>query len=188
MRLASTILRVWQLERFLGACVLFGIVLRAFPEPVDVPGRQGGVEWVLHPIAPLLLASMLPSSLARCGEYMEVLSGKFGPRGRTIIILGASATLLGATTAMTGVFIWQSARNSALSIGLACVCSIILPATMRWVPLVVLAITVWLLGVPPPGDAPPMWAVVLSPGTSVFAAAVCVTVAAVGIGWYIARS
>lgn len=177
---------MWHLDRFIGGCLICGLLLRAFPDPVDVPGRQGGVEWVLYPVVPLILASLLPQSLVRCRENMELLSGRFGVVGRTFMAVGVAVSLIATTTVVTGVWLWQNVRNAAAAVGLACLC-VMLPAAVRWVPPVLLAIVVWLVGVPSPGLEPPEWAMVLSASTSVVSAVVCTGVAAVGIGVFVAR-
>ena len=57
-------------------------------------------------------------------------------------------------------------RNCGLTVGIALLSVYAVPAALGWAPVVLLGVVTWLIGVPPPGELPPAWALLLAPGSS----------------------
>ena len=177
--------RTWRLQLLLIAAVLTAIVLRCFPRPIEVPGRSGGVEWVLVPVMPAVLASLLPALVRRAFLPLERVSCRFGAIGRLAIVATATGVCGAAVAGGVGGIRLVDVRNCGLAVGIALLSVYLVPTPLGWSPVVLLGVVTWLIGVPSPGESAPSWALLLAPASSKFSLSVCVAVFAVATATFL---
>jgi hypothetical protein len=185
--LTLAIVRVWRILGLVVAGALVGAVARWLPQPVEVPGRTGGVEWVLTPVLPTLVALAAWASFQAVHHPLERTSAR--PLRQRQAVVVAMALGIGCAAALAGVG-WSATaavvvRNLVLLVGLAAGASVLLPAGIGWIVVALPSAACWLLGAPPPGLEPPAWAVLLQPAGSVQAWAIAGLVAAAGATAYL---
>jgi hypothetical protein len=179
---------VWRIDWLIIAAVAGALLLRCFPRPIEVPGRNGGVEWVLVPVAPVALASLVPTIVSRTWLPLERISGRFDHRGRVGLVVTMMAICTAAIAAGVGEVRRADVRNCALAISVSLVAVHVVPAALSWAPVLGVGIVTWLVGVPGPGQAPPGWAVLLAPGASQQAMWITVGAAAVAVVLFVVRT
>jgi hypothetical protein len=157
---------VWRLQLLVIAAIAGGIVVRCFPRPIDVPGRSGGVEWVVVPVVPAAIASLVPVLVRRVFLPLERISGRFDATGRLAIVAVVLGTCLTPVALGVGALRLVDVRNCGLAVGVALLSIYLVPAALGWAPIILLALVTWLIGVPAPGVAPPAWALLLAPASS----------------------
>jgi hypothetical protein len=163
-------------------------VLRSFPRPIDVPGRSGGIEWILAPVLPAAIAALVPPLLRRTYQPMERLSGRVATVGRLsllglLFVVSFSSIVLGV-----GAIRFADGRNCALALAVAVLSMHTVPVMLSWTPVVGFGIVTWLLGVPPSGENPPTWAVLLQPGSSVDALVTTIVLSVAAVAVFVART
>lgn len=151
--------------------------------PVPVPAA-GGVESLLWPLLPVLVTLGVPGVLGSAYDDMERASS----RRLVLLRLGAltcCAVVLGAVAMLATRFdervVW---RNSALLLGLAIAATRLLPRSLRWQPLVLVPMAMWLLGTDEHRRIRP-WDLLLLPGGSAMPAVVAAAVLAAGVTSYL---
>jgi hypothetical protein len=164
--------RAWGGRQLAAGLALMAAMWVLPGSPVPVPGR-GGIEAVVWPLAPTIVAAILAVVAAPATRDLELAAGRpiqlvkggfvvAGLAGCAIAsMVAVVATPLGST------IIW---RNDALLVGLALGSAALLRPTMSWAPPVLLSIVTWLLGPKLGGDVE-RWAVLLHPADSWPAAA-----------------
>jgi hypothetical protein len=186
--LTLAIVRVWRVPGLVLAGALVGAVARWLPRPVEVPGRTGGVEWVLTPVLPTLVALAAWASFQAVHHPLERMSARPLHQRQAAILVAALAA--GCVAALVGVG-WSATaavmvRNQLLLVGFAAGATVLLPAGVGWIVVALPSAACWLLGAPPPGHEPPAWAVLLQPAGSAPAWVVAGLVAAAGATAYLA--
>lgn len=175
--------------RALGASTLVaGVLLTAVAsllvpsDPVEVIGRRG-VQAVLWPLLPTILAACVPASAAWAFRDLE----RAAPKSRrwlaalhlSLVAVGVVAVVVVVPSQQQGVVL----RNSVLLVGLAVISVRLLSPDVAWLPPVLVAAVTWLFGTEVGGSAK-SWAYLLSDGdhspATVLAAVVGVAAAA---GW-----
>jgi hypothetical protein len=179
--LAVAVGRAWRVQPVVVGMVATIVLLRCHPRPIDVPGRAGGVEWVLAPVVPSALAALMPSIVRRAHMPLERTSGRFELVGRLVVAAAAWVACVVPVAVGVGELRLVDVRNAALLTGLALVAVACAPPALAWAPSLALGVVTWLIGVPPPGAAPPEWAVLLASRGSSAAMAVSVAVAISGV-------
>lgn len=180
--------RVWGVRRLALAAAAMAVVWRAFPDPVSVPGRDVGVEWVLAPLVPVLLALLVPGAAEVAHTDLERAATRPAWRRRAGMVGMALALLVAAARVGTSTGEWVTyTRNGALLVGLGLLATVLLPRAVRWFPALAFATGSWLLGAVPPWEMPPDWAVLLHPAGSTGAALAAAAILAAGTLAYVAR-
>ncbi|MCB1039911.1 MAG: hypothetical protein KDA94_10335 [Acidimicrobiales bacterium] len=189
MRVLRAIVRVWRIRGLVGAGLVVAATARWLPTPLDVPGRSGGVEWVLTPILPTIvaLAGWACFGVAH-SEFERVTAQPVVIRRAAAVTMAIS---IGVVAVVLGVGIGGAAvvgiRNLFLLVGLAQASISVAPNTAGWAMVVIPSAVCWLVGAPVPGAAPPGWAVLLHPSSSFAATVAAVAAFVVGSALYLAR-
>ncbi len=138
--------RCWGLRPLLvlGAATVVGWYV--VPEgPVPVPAG-GGVESLLWPLLPLLVTLGVPGVLGSAYGDLERGSSRppillrLGALTCCTVVVSAVAVL---DTRFDDRVVW---RNTAFLLGLAILATSLLPRALRWQPLVLVPMAMWLLG------------------------------------------
>jgi hypothetical protein len=147
--------------------------------PVEVIGRTG-VEAILWPLSPVLLAAVVPASTAWRGRPLERTArrGLLPLAGRHLLALGVAAGAVALTVPDDQLTV--TARNLAGLVGLALLGARVLAIEVAWSPLVLLGAVTWLFGTEAGGRARP-WALLLAEPRHTPAAAVAAGVLAAGV-------
>lgn len=178
--------RAWGLKPM--AKALAGVVLLsvAWRGPLTVPGRQDVAE-LIWPLAPCLLAIVVPAAAARAHTDQERCAPRSGPLRRLEFVgaLVATALALASGLAVLHSFVIV-ARNSLLLCGMALAATVLLPPSTRWIPPSFIPIVMWLLGARSAGQDPAGWAVLLHDPASLPAACVAAAIFIAGAGLYVA--
>lgn len=165
--------------------MVVAIALRCVPRPVSIPGRTGGVEWVLVPVAPAFLCGLVPAIVLRASMPLERVSGRFAASGRTaLVVIGVMLTSASVAVGVGHVRL-ADVRNCAFTVGVALVSSRVTPPALAWAPVVLVGVTNWLLGAPLPGEQPPAWAVLLQSASSTASLWVASAVLALGAAVFV---
>jgi hypothetical protein len=179
---------VWRIAWLIGVAVAVALLVRCFPRPIEVPGRNGGVEWVLVPVAPVVLASLVPMIVSRTWHSLERISGRFDTRGRAGLVVTVMAVCTTAIAVGVGDVRRADLRNCLLAISISLLAVHVVPAALSWAPVLGFGIVTWLVGVPGPGQAPPRWAVLLAPGDSRSAMSITVGTIVVAVIVFVVRT
>lgn len=180
--------RVWGVRRLAVAAGAMAVVWRAFPDPVNVPGRDVGVEWVLAPLVPVLMALLVPGAAEVAHTDLERAAARLAWRRRLGVSAAAMVLLTAAARVGTSTGEWVTyTRNGALLLGLGLLATVLVPRAVRWFPALAFATGSWLLGAVPPWELPPAWAVLLHPAGSPGAALTAAAVLAAGVLVYVAK-
>jgi hypothetical protein len=149
--------------------------------PVPVPAG-GGVESLLWPLLPLLAALGVPGVLGAAFGDLERTSCRpaallrLGSLACCSVVLALDAVL---ATPFDERVVW---RNTAFLFGLAILATRLVPRPMRWQPLVLVPLVMWLLGSDEHRRIRP-WNLLLLPGDRLLPALVAgATLAAAALG------
>lgn len=176
--------------RGLGAAPLVaGVVLavalaRMLPQrPVVVLGRDGVVS-VVWPLAPAVLAAMVPAATAFGSRWLERTTGRtrVGLRLRSIGLSGLASGVMIAGSPLDPAI---TARSVAVLLGVAYLAVAVLPSAVAWVPIVLYPMACWLLGTRANEDHA-AWAVPLRPIEDPAAQRSAVALAVLAVGTYLA--
>ena len=180
---------LWARCWALGSLLLLAVVTAAgwyvVPRgPVAVPAA-GGVESLLWPLLPVLVTLGVPGVLASTYGDLERASSR-RPVLLRLRALACCTVVVGAAAALNTRFdprvVW---RNTGLLLGLAILASCLLPRAVRWQPLVLVPMAMWLLGTDEHRRLRP-WNVLLLPGDRAMPAVVAAVVLAAGVAAYLA--
>lgn len=178
-RTGVLISRAWGF-RPLGLGLAGAVVLSsAWQGPVSIPVRQDVAE-VVWPLAPCLFALVIPGVASRAHTDQERCAPRSGWLRRAAFVAAlATAVLLSA--GLLAVFhpFEVVLRNGLMLVGLALAGTVVLPDSVRWIPVSFFPIVTWLLGARSAGQPPAGWAVLLhAPGSAPasWAAAGCLLV------------
>jgi hypothetical protein len=151
--------------------------------PIPVPAG-GGVESLLWPLLPVLVALGVPGVLGSAYGDLERASSR-RPVLLRLAALAGCALVVAAAAALDTRFddrvVW---RNAALLLGLAAMTTRLLPRALRWQPLLLVPMAMWLLGTDEQRRIRP-WAVLLLPGDTMPSTVVAAAVFAAGIATYL---
>lgn len=162
-----------------GTAATVGAGALAPDRPVEVIGRVG-VEAVLWPLVPVLLAVVVPASTAWRARALERVArrGHATLAGRHLgLVLASGLVVVASVPVDQRVLV---ARNVLGLVGLALVGVRVLSVELAWVPLVGLAATTWLFGTRL-GGVPRPWALLLAEPGHRWAWAVAVVAASSGV-------
>ena len=184
IRWALTWCRCWSLGPLLATGMVATAGWFVIPEgPVPVPAG-GGVESLLWPLLPALVALAIPTLLGTADFELELLTAR-SPLLLRLRALGCCALVLacvaGAGIRFDPAVVW---RNTAILGGVAFLAAATLPRGSAWQPLVLLPLACWLLGTDAHRQVRP-WAILLAPGTSTTAAMAAPVLVGLGIGCYL---
>jgi hypothetical protein len=178
--------RAWGLKPM--AKALAGVVLLsvAWRGPLTVPGRRDVAE-LIWPLAPCLLALVVPAAAARSHNDQERCAPRSGPQRRLAFVgvLVVTAVALASGLGVLHSFV-VVARNTLLLCGIALAGTVLLPPSTRWIAPSFIPIVMWLLGARSAGQEPAGWAVLLQDAGSAAAAVAALACFAVGAGLYVA--
>jgi hypothetical protein len=185
-RTALLVARAWGVKPMAKALVGVVVLSAAWRGPLTVPGRRDVAE-MIWPLAPCLLAIVVPAAAARAHSDQERCAPRSGLMRRVAFvgILVATAIALAAGLGILHSFV-VIARNSLFLCGLGLAASVLLPLSTRWIPASFIPIVMWLLGARSTGQDPAGWAILLHDGRSAPAAVAAALCFAVGAVLYIA--
>jgi hypothetical protein len=135
----------------------------------------------LVPVAPVVLASLVPMIVSRTWLPLERISGRFDQRGRGALTVTLMALCTAAIAVGVGEVRRADVRNCAVAISISLLAAHVVPAALSWAPVLGLGIVTWLVGVPDPGQPPPVWAMLLAPGCSRSAMSIAVGTTVVAV-------
>jgi hypothetical protein len=175
--------RCWSVPALLGLCALAAACWVLVPgAPVPIPAG-GGVRSLLWPLVPVVACLGVPAVLGATDGDLERTSSRpaallrLGALGCCVAALGGVAAL---GVRFDATVIW---RNTALLLAVAVVSTRLLPKAMRWQPLVLLPVLMWLLGTDEHRLIRP-WALLLLPGDRPAAMAISVAAFALAGAWH----
>ena len=176
--------RCWSLGPLLAAGLVADAGWFVIPEgPVPVPAG-GGVESLLWPLLPALVALAIPAVLATARFEHELLTAR-SPLLLRLRALGCCALVLACVAAAAvrfdPVVVW---RNTAILAGVAFLAAATLPRGSAWQPVVLLPLGCWLLGTDAHRLVRP-WAILLAPGSSTSAVIAAGALLALGVTAYL---
>ncbi|MGH9039134.1 MAG: hypothetical protein ACRDZ3_02780 [Acidimicrobiia bacterium] len=187
-RAAWTVARVWGVRQVVAALAGTAVLATLWQGRIAVPMRRDVAE-MIWPLAPCLLAFTVPSVAARAWTAEERVAPRSGWLHRLAFVGGVTGLAAAACAALAVLHPFSVlARNTAFLVGLALTGAVLLPASARWVPPVMVPISMWLLGGRPVGLEPAGWAVLLHDGDSAVASWAAAVSFAVGLGLYVART
>lgn len=176
--------RCWSVRPLLLLAIATAAGWYVVPQgPVPVPAA-GGVESLLWPLLPVVVTLGVPAvlgsaygDLERCSSRRPVLL-RLRALGFCVVAVSAAAAV---QTRFDERVVW---RNSALLLGLAILATCVLPRALRWQPLVLVPMAMWLLGTDDQRRIRP-WNVLLLPGHNATPAYVAAFVLATGVAAYL---
>jgi hypothetical protein len=175
--------KAWRLHRLALTALVSALAWAAVPAgPVAVPARDG-VESVLWPLVPVLVAAALPATMAAAYRDGELTAARSRTQLRgAAFLLSLSLSLLPSVVATRFdlVVVW---RNTGFLFGLALFAVAVQPEAAAWLPICGLPMWMWLLGTNIGGDVE-SWAVLLHPAQSRVALMASVVVLALGLAAY----
>jgi hypothetical protein len=178
--------KAWHLRRVVVTALLSALAwLIVPPDPVAVPARDG-VESLLWPLVPTLVAGALPAAMAAAYRDSELTAARSRTQLRGVALLVTLALSL-APSVVAGRFdilvVW---RNTGFLYGLALLVITVQPQSVAWLPVSAVPMWMWLLGTDF-GGAVKNWAVLLHPSNSMpaFCAALLVFLLGVAAYWSI---
>ena len=151
--------------------------------PVPVPAASG-VESLLWPLVPVLVVLGAPSVLGTAYGDMERASSR-RPVLLRLRALACCALVVSAAVVVDSRFdervVW---RNTGFLLGLATLATWALPRALRWQPVVLVPMAMWLLGTDDHRRLRP-WNVLLLPANATGPAVVAAGVLAAGVVAYL---
>ena len=178
--------RAWGLKPMAKALAGVVVLSAAWRGPLAVPGRRDVAE-IIWPLAPCLLAIVVPTAAARAHTDEERCAPRSGRLRRFVFVavLAVTALALGSGLGVLHSFT-VIARNTLFLFGLGLIATVLLPSSTRWIPASFLPIVTWLLGARSAGQDPAGWAVLLHDGGSAVAAMAAAACFAAGAILYVA--
>jgi hypothetical protein len=177
--------RAWGLKPMGKALAGVVVLSVAWRGPLTVPGRRDVAE-MIWPLAPCLLAVVVPAVAARAHTDQERCAPRSGPCRRLAFV---AALVVMAVGLASGLAVLHSfaviARNTLFLCGMALAGTVLLPPSTRWIPPSFVPIAMWLLGARSAGQDPAGWAVLLHDSGSVPAAWVTAAFFVAGTGLYV---
>lgn len=153
------------------------------PGRVTVPARDG-VQSLLWPLVPALLAVAVPTSLSSAYREGELTAARSALQLRMTAMVSVALLSLGISLVGLRFDILVIWRNSLFLMGLALLATAIQPPTTAWIPVCGAPIAMWLLG-PGYDETISAWAVLLHPRTSAIAWTSSIGVFALGAAAYL---
>lgn len=184
MRCRLVVARGLGASSLAAGAVLTVVVTRMLPQrAVTVLGREG-VASVVWPLAPAVLAALVPAATAFGSRSLERTTGRsrVGLRLRSVGMAGLAS---GAVVAGSPLDLAVTARSVAVLVGIAYLAVAVLPSGVAWTPIVLYPLSCWLLGTRPNEDHA-VWAVPLRPIGDQAAHRAAVVLVVLGVGAYLA--
>ncbi len=183
---AVLVARAWGLKPVAKALIGVVVLSVAWRGPLAVPGRRDVAE-LIWPLAPCLLAIVVPAAADRAHTDQERCAPRSGPRRRLVFVGALFATTLALASGLAALHPFVVVgRNTLLLCGIALAGTVALPASTRWIPPSFIPIVMWLLGARSAGQDPAGWAVLLHDPSSFPAACVAAVFFLAGAGLYVA--
>ena len=160
-RATWVVARVWGARPIGLALVGMGALAALWQGRLAVPMRRDVAELV-WPLAPLLLGFTVPSAAARAWTAEERVAPRSGWLRRLTFVGAVSGVAVVACASLTLLHPFSVlARNAALLVGVGLAGAVLLPASLRWFPPVMVPIAMWLWGARSAGEPAAAWAVLL---------------------------
>lgn len=170
--------RAWGLSIMLSCAGLATLLLLLVPsDALAVPG-QAGVKSVVWPIAPTVAVLGVPAALSRAFDDLERTATHRHRRRVYIMLLWAALSFAGCAAGASFDLVIV-ARNWMTMYGIALAATGLVSASLAWIPLCFLPISMWLMGTHI-DQSVSAWAVLLQPRSST--ASLLASILAVGLG------